>query len=180
MIVALLPPAPLHPTPADTHERLSCLCPTPDGRLLLSAGTSGLVTLRWLHSLQVTFLAPPSPALVPTRLAGDTSRIRPGSCLAFLLTLSGVVPQVVLRYDGGRGAITALALTPEDCIVAGTAEGSVVLFAPDPRRRITRRLNLAEARPPQLQTQQPAGVGGASSGGSGAAGTTPAGSASLL
>ena len=45
--------APLH-TPADTHERLSCLCPTPDGRLLLSAGTSGLVNLRWLHSLQVT------------------------------------------------------------------------------------------------------------------------------
>lgn len=38
---------------ADTHERLAALCPTPDGRLLLAAGTSGLVTLRWLHSLQV-------------------------------------------------------------------------------------------------------------------------------
>lgn len=47
----------LAPTPrllaADTHERLAALCPTPDGRLLLAAGTSGLVTLRWLHSLQV-------------------------------------------------------------------------------------------------------------------------------
>ncbi len=37
----------------DTHERLAALCPTADGRLLLAAGTSGLVTLRWLHSLQV-------------------------------------------------------------------------------------------------------------------------------
>jgi hypothetical protein len=27
--------------------------------------------------------------------------------------------------------------------VAGTAEGSVVLFAPDPRRRLTRRLTVA-------------------------------------
>lgn len=42
------------PSPSsDTHERLAALCPTPDGRLLLAAGTSGLVTLRWLHSLQV-------------------------------------------------------------------------------------------------------------------------------
>jgi hypothetical protein len=29
------------------HERLACLAPTPDGRLLLAAGTSGLATLRW-------------------------------------------------------------------------------------------------------------------------------------
>ena len=28
-------------------------------------------------------------------------------------------------------------------LAAGTAEGSLVLFAPDPRRRITRRFNLA-------------------------------------
>lgn len=27
-------------------------------------------------------------------------------------------------------------------LAAGTSEGSVVLFAPDPRRRITRRFNL--------------------------------------
>ena len=32
--------------------------PTPDGRLLLAGGTSGLVTLRWLHSLQVCVLVP--------------------------------------------------------------------------------------------------------------------------
>ncbi|PRW34047.1 BEACH domain-containing lvsC isoform X1 isoform B [Chlorella sorokiniana] len=91
-----------HLASADTHERLAALCPTPDGRLLLAAGTSGLVTLRWLHSLQV-----------------------------------------VLRYDSGRGPVTALAVSPEGCFLAGTAEGSVVLFAPDPRRRITTRFNLA-------------------------------------
>lgn len=96
-------PAPPHRHPlADTHERLAALCPSPDGRLLLAAGTSGRATLRWLHSLQV-----------------------------------------VLRYDAGRGPITSLAVTPEQCFLAGTAEGSLVLFAPDPRRTITRRFNLA-------------------------------------
>ena len=71
-------PPPVCPPPPDTHERLAALAPTPDGRLLLAAGTSGLVTLRWLHSL-----AP------------------------------------VLRYDAGRGPVTALALTPGGCFLAG-------------------------------------------------------------
>lgn len=28
-------------------------------------------------------------------------------------------PQVVLRYDAGRGPVTALAVTPEECFLAG-------------------------------------------------------------
>lgn len=95
-----------HLVSADTHERLSAAELSPDGRLLLTAGNQGTVTLRWLHSLQV-----------------------------------------VLRYDAGRGPLTALAITPEDCFLAGSAEGSLVLFAPDPRRRITTRFNLADVRP---------------------------------
>ncbi len=63
--------------------------------------------------------------------------------------------QVVLRYDAGRGPLTALAVTPEDCFLAGTAEGSVVLFAPDPRRRITTRFNLADVRPAAAQLSTP-------------------------
>ena len=55
---------------------------------------------------------------------------------------------MVLRYDAGRGPLTALCLAPDDdCFVAGAADGSVVLFAPDPRRSITTRFNLADARP---------------------------------
>ena len=87
---ALPPPLP----PADTHERLAALCPTPDGRLLLAAGTSGLVSLRWLHSLQV-----------------------------------------VLRYDGGRGPITALAITPEGCFLAGKLRRPAALAPALPRLR---------------------------------------------
>ncbi|GAB4815481.1 hypothetical protein N2152v2_002527 [Parachlorella kessleri] len=103
-----------HLVSAPTHERLAVLAPSPDGRLVLTAGTNGVVTLRWLHSLQV-----------------------------------------VLRYDAGRGPLTALAVTPEDCFLAGTAEGSVVLFAPDPRRRITTRFNLADVRPAAAQLSTP-------------------------
>ena len=55
--------------------------------------------------------------------------------------------QVVIRYDSGQGPVTALAMTPEDCFLAGTASGALVAFAPDPRRRITRRLAMADARP---------------------------------
>ena len=53
---------------------------------------------------------------------------------------------MVIRYDGGQGAITALAVTPEDCFLAGTATGALVAFAPDPRRHITRRLPMSDAR----------------------------------
>lgn len=38
---------------APTHERLSALVLSPCGRLVLSGGTNGVVTLRWVHSLQV-------------------------------------------------------------------------------------------------------------------------------
>lgn len=54
--------------------------------------------------------------------------------------------QVVLRYDGGRGPITALGLVGEECILVGTAEGALLVFTPDARRRITRRLPLADVR----------------------------------
>ena len=105
-------------TDALTLERLTSLAPSSDGRLVLSAGAGGAVTLRWLHSLEV-----------------------------------------VLRYEAARGPITALAVTAEDCIVAGCGDGALVLFAPDPRRSITRRYNLADARagparPAQQQQQQ--------------------------
>lgn len=63
--------------------------------------------------------------------------------------------QVVLKYEVGQGPVTALALTPEQCFLAGTATGALAAFAPDPRRRITRRLPL------------PDGGGGGSGGGSG-------------
>lgn len=50
-----------------------------------------------------------------------------------------------MRYEVGQGAITSLALTPEQCFLAGTAGGALAAFAPDPRRRITRRLPLPDA-----------------------------------
>ena len=37
----------------ETHERLAAVALSPDGRLALTAGAQGVVTLRWLHSLQV-------------------------------------------------------------------------------------------------------------------------------
>lgn len=49
-----------------------------------------------------------------------------------------VLMQVVLKYDAGRGPITALAVTAEDCILAGTQDGCMMVFAPDSRRHITR------------------------------------------
>ncbi len=57
-------------------------------------------------------------------------------------------PQCVVRFDGGRGPITALSVSGEECIVAGTHSGALLVFSPDPRRRLTRRAQLAEARPP--------------------------------
>jgi hypothetical protein len=38
---------------AEVTERLNALLVPPEGKLLLSGGAKGLVTLRWLHSLQV-------------------------------------------------------------------------------------------------------------------------------
>lgn len=193
------------PAAADTHERLASLCPSPDGRLLLAAGTSGLVTLRRLHSLQVCggWATQQAASRAGSRWASSKSAGWPSSlprslcwhalpksttrttCLQCSLS-PALFAQVVLRYDAGRGPITALAITPEGCFLAGecggrhwaaaqyrcasgvlavapragshqshtsscplcchaagTAEGSLVLFAPDPRRRITRRFNLA-------------------------------------
>ena len=54
--------------------------------------------------------------------------------------------QLVIRYDGARGPVTALSVTAEECIVAGTLNGALLMFSPDPRRRISRRLQLADAR----------------------------------
>eukprot|EP00887_Chlorella_sp_A99_P003486 scaffold7.g3486.t1 len=78
---------------------------------------------------------------------------------------------VVLRWEGGRGPITSLALTPEGCLLAGTAEGSLVLFAPDPRRRITRRVSVADCRPAAAAASPGASPRGAASP---AAATSPA------
>ena len=55
--------------------------------------------------------------------------------------------QVLLRYDAARGPVTALTVTGEECILAGTTDGSMIVFAPDPRRSIMRRFDLADARP---------------------------------
>lgn len=52
---------------------------------------------------------------------------------------------MVLRFEVGQGPITALALTPEQCFLAGTSGGALAAFAPDPRRCITRRLPLADS-----------------------------------
>jgi hypothetical protein len=54
--------------------------------------------------------------------------------------------QCVVKYDGGRGPITALSVSAEECVVAGTQGGALLVFSPDPRRRMTRRLQLADAR----------------------------------
>ena len=58
-----------------------------------------------------------------------------------------LMAQVVLRYDAGRGPVTALTVTAEECILAGTFDGSMLVFAPDPRRTISKRFDLADARP---------------------------------
>ncbi|KAK9905588.1 hypothetical protein WJX75_002584 [Coccomyxa subellipsoidea] len=54
--------------------------------------------------------------------------------------------ECVVKYDGGRGPITALSVSAEECVVAGTQGGALLVFSPDPRRRMTRRLQLADAR----------------------------------
>ncbi|KAK9837038.1 hypothetical protein WJX84_000368 [Apatococcus fuscideae] len=69
-----------------------------------------------------------------------------GGCKGFITLRWLHSMEVVLKYDAGRGPITALAVTAEDCILAGTQDGCMMVFAPDSRRHITRRLNLADAR----------------------------------
>lgn len=51
-----------------------------------------------------------------------------------------------MRYEGGCGPVTALCVSAEQCIAAGTATGALLVFAPDPRRRLTRRVQLVAAR----------------------------------
>ena len=48
-----------------------------------------------------------------------------GRSLALSLSM-----QVVHRYDEGHGPITALAVTPEDCVLAGCHNGCMLVFAP--------------------------------------------------
>jgi len=48
--------------------------------------------------------------------------------------------EAIIRYEIGHGPITALTITPEECLLIGSADGSLVLFSPDMRRHITRRL----------------------------------------
>lgn len=54
--------------------------------------------------------------------------------------------QAIIRYDPSRGPITALTVTSEECILAGTQDGSLLVFAPDPRRTMSKRLDLADAK----------------------------------
>ena len=42
-----------HMATAEGTERLSALAVSADGRFVLSGGAKGVITLRWLHSLQV-------------------------------------------------------------------------------------------------------------------------------
>ena len=57
-----------------------------------------------------------------------------------------IVLKAVIRYDPCRGPITALTVTGEECILAGTQDGSLLVFAPDPRRTMSKRLDLADAK----------------------------------
>ena len=45
-----------HIATAEGTERLSALAVSADGRFVLSGGAKGVITLRWLHSLQVRLL----------------------------------------------------------------------------------------------------------------------------
>ena len=145
---------------------------------LAAGGTAGA------HSIQ-----PPHASACAHAQCGWVLAVRrscaPAPALPHMHALPSPAWQVVLRYDCGRGPVTALAVSPEGCFLAGgwrvaperscrlqlscflvkaglrvlthssnlsclplfwpagTAEGSVVLFAPDPRRRITTRFNLA-------------------------------------
>lgn len=55
----------------------------------------------------------------------------------------------MLRYDPQRGPLTALAVTDEECVLAGTSDGSLLVLAPDPRRTASRRLDLAADADPK-------------------------------
>lgn len=54
-----------------------------------------------------------------------------------------LVEQVVLRYEAGSSHIVSLAMSPEECFVAGLASGALAVFGPDPRRKITARLRIS-------------------------------------
>lgn len=55
-----------------------------------------------------------------------------------------VCTQVVHRFDENQGPITALAATPEDCILAGCHNGCMLVFAPR-TMNIQTKFNLGEA-----------------------------------
>jgi hypothetical protein len=40
----------------------------------------------------------------------------------------------VIKYETGKGPITAMTVTEEECILAGTLDGSLLVIAPDPRQ----------------------------------------------
>ena len=54
---------------------------------------------------------------------------------------------MVIKYETGKGPITAITVTEEECILAGTVDGSLLVIAPDPRRSISKRRNLADPNP---------------------------------
>ena len=102
-------------------EKLEALLISGDARFLLTGGSKGSVTLRWLHSLEV--------------IERDTFCTR--------YSRGCMDSQVVLRYEAGSSHIVSLAMSPEECFVAGLQSGALVLFGPDPRRKITARLRIS-------------------------------------
>lgn len=94
-----------HLTSLELFDRLADMQPAADGRLLLTAGSSGRVTLRWTHSLRS-----------------------------------------IMIFDAAKGPITALHVARDQSFLIGLQNGEIAVFSPDPRRRITHRFNLANAR----------------------------------
>ena len=56
-----------HVTTAEGNEKLNALVVSNDGRFLLTGGTKGCITLRWLHSLQVRCSTWPKRACCTSR-----------------------------------------------------------------------------------------------------------------
>ena len=69
------------------------------------------------------------PGMRPWLIPVQREHPRDSRCVCFW--------QGVMRYEGGCGPVTALCVTAEQCIAAGTASGALLVFAPDPRRRLT-------------------------------------------
>lgn len=93
------------------------------GRFLLTVGSLGIITMRWLHSLEP-----------------------------------------VIRYEGGRGPLTALAVTADECFIVGSETGALLIYSPDPKRHTQKSFTVALAREPVNVVGAGAGSGSGSTG----------------